>query len=101
MPTIQQIAQMLGDIIEVKKTACQCLQCDQRADPKRRGLCKYHYDQFYRTKIAIKKPTKKKTLAARKEFDDEAVAQRQILKANPGRRERSPNPYKLIVKKVS
>ena len=97
VPTIQQIAQMLKDIMEVKKTACQCLQCDEPADPHRRGLCKYHYDCFYAAKISIKRSTKRETLEARQAFDDDMVTKFQILKPNPGRKPNKPNPFKIAI----
>lgn len=99
--TVQQVAKMLNEALQKKLASGQCLQCECAASKQHRGLCKYHYDQFYSAKVSIKLPTKRATDKARDEFDANAVAANQILPSRRGNRPRTPNPFRIVYQQAS
>ena len=75
----------------VAKTAeCKCLLCEREADPRRRGLCGFHYHQFDNEKR--KQPERKQ-----KAFDAEQVRAGRILESRQGNKPKSPNPFASAV----
>lgn len=72
--------------IKAKTAECTCLLCDRPADPKRRGLCSFHYHQFDNAKRKL--PKKKQA-----DFDREQVRAGRILESRKGNQPKSPNPF--------
>jgi hypothetical protein len=75
--------------IRAKTAVCKCLLCDRDADPRRRGLCSYHYHQF---------DSEKRKLPANKQgrFDDDQVRAGNILESRRGNKPKQPNPFAVV-----
>ncbi len=74
--------------VKAKIELVKCLHCECAAKQGRRGLCQAHYDIF------IDERAKRKTQRDKDRFDDEQVDLGNILKARPGKRSKTSNPFK-------
>lgn len=63
-----------------KVKECKCLVCDEQAAQGLRGLCKTHYYQFNHAW------RKRKTKAAKADFELEQIKKGHVLPANRGKR---------------
>jgi hypothetical protein len=74
-----QVKSSMRQFVADKVERCECLQCEQPADPKRRGCCAYHYGHFRQSLYEL-------PLAERPSHEARCIKDGKILSSRPGRR---------------